>query len=282
MSEMKRTSVRIRVEPPKAGFAKALLGPDGSFQFLDANGNLLAPEFMEREAYYEAASGRKVRSRHSVKAGYVSVGGFAELSRFTTLFAIDTNTRVCGRDVVSVAAFIKFHLVPEAGKFRVVSDGKAHFYEFRNIPDPASAELLAILKIANDVRSSAASTGNDKRFAFITDHGGGGNEHAEINAGARRIYRNHRLPRRFELIYARDKGHELQNRLVKGCDRLSNEYFRLRDRGELPPKEYLPLPEDRRVSYLYRMRNDVTIENALQGGMEIAPGSVINVYEVEP
>lgn len=253
---------------------KVSLTPEGDLRFFAKDGTECVPEFMGRSLQYQRPKGPKIQTHRLLRSAHTTVAGLKELTRFESIHVIDTNTRTYGSRSLSVACFACFRLLAEGAQFRVQCEPRLNFYEFHDVR--GSAELLAVLKLANDIRGSATRRASD-RFAIVTDAHLGIHEH--LNARTHVLYGIHRLPRRFQILYASsDTGQEILNRFLKFCDAQATQYFRLYEQEQLPPRTYRFLKEDASVRYAYVLRKDLEVVNPIVSGVRVAEGSTVSLY----
>lgn len=248
--------------------------PAGDILLKDEEGAVIAPENLVREVSYDRPKGPKVQSRQRLDGNVGCVGGLRELCRYESVFCIDTNTRVIGGNHVSAACFVCCQFRLDGEKFRVECEEKVNVYEFHNVP--SSPELLAILKVARDIkRSSDFSDG--LRFAFVTDSELG--MHGDFNARRKPIYGNYCLPEGFSLLYAStDTGQEVLNRILRFCDRRAGKYLDFLEEGTVKVTSLNILEEDERIRYRYMFQEGLEIVNPLVSEMRIQPGARIALY----
>lgn len=218
----------------------------GKVELIDKDGALVNPKSSRREVFYERVKGRKIQAALHKEAGLVTLGGTTDLAEMESFFTIDTNTKVIGGKKISLSCFIRWKLIEGDGYFELVApDKQAFVYEFHNIPDNENPEMLAILKLANDIQESEKPIGGHS-VAFVTDCNL--EAHAEISAGKRTIYGQHFLPKGFSLVYAStDTGVELLNKLLKQCDKHSARQLEFISKGISNRKGFSPTREDPNV-----------------------------------
>jgi hypothetical protein len=250
--------------------------PDGSLVFLDRAGQEVLPESMERSLHYDRSKGPKYQSRLTIRDGKVSIGGVAELARFDIVVVVDTNTRHIDGEDVSAAAFIICRFVPEEGGTRLILDDKRlHIYELHGVA-PGKAEMLAILKIAGDIKRSPGAS--DKRVAFVTDSHL--DAHDAIASGLAPIYGDHLIPKNVELLYASpETGQEGLNQLIRFCDKCASDYLNKLARGLINGPSLKLVSEDPAVRYRYMQnREEVNVLNPVVRGPSIGPDTKISLY----
>jgi hypothetical protein len=248
--------------------------PAGDILLKDGEGAPILPENLLREVSYDRPKGPKVQSRQRLDGNVGCVGGLRELCSYESVFCIDTNNRMIGGIQVSAACFICCQFNLEGEKFRVECEEKVSVYEFHNVP--SNPELLAILKVARDVRRSW-EFGEGRRFAFVTDSELGA--HDEFNARSRPIYGNYCLPDDFNLLYAStDTGQEVLNRILRFCDRRAGKYLDFLEEGTVKVTSLNILEEDERIRYRYMFQEGLEIVNPLVSEMRIQPGAKVALY----
>lgn len=255
----KRVDLSLTIElPENHGAERLTVQPDGRVRIIDKRGKELTPTRVERATHYERAKGRKYQARASVDEGYATVGGLDELARLDHFIVIDTNTIEIDGTTVSVAFFIVCRLIPEDGGVRLTSiDDRGHAYEFQGIKE--NAEMLAMLKVANDTVRGRGAYGKD-RIAFVTDCDLA--NHVAISKQEREIYGEHYLPDGFTLVYASaDTGQELTNKLIRFCDAQATSYLNKVKSGGLRRAGLAPLEEDKSVSFRYTYYPGLKIVN---------------------
>jgi hypothetical protein len=262
--------------PPGQKAAKASIRPNGDLLILDEDGNEIVPESMSRTVQYSRKKGPKIQNQRHFRAQYASIGGLLELSKFDSIFVIDTNTKRIGSDMVSATCFVCCRLVPDGKSYRLECEPTVNIYEFRNVS--GSAEMLGILKVSTDVTASEGYS-PQRRFAVVTDTEL--NKHQSINSRDQPVYGAHLLPVGFELIYASsDTGQEVLNRIIRFCDKQATHYLKLFEESALPQRELRQLREDPTVLYSYVFRNDLEIVNPVVNGLKLQDGAKISLYGV--
>lgn len=214
---------------------------------MDKEGREVKPVSVQRQLHYEGETKPRVRTSLTHQGNYASIGGLSELTRFESLFAIDTNGRTIGGSNVFAAHFFRIKLVQEGNNFRIVApDQDSWTFEFHNVPSTENPEMLAILKLANDIQENEGLPHNFG-IGFFNDSDM--DSHAAISARERPIYRGHFLPPGFSLIYARDSGQELGNRLIKACHNKARSHLQQLQKSDLSKLKLRVLDEDPMVRF---------------------------------
>ncbi len=199
-------SPRMSVEfgfAPGTKAAKATITAAGELVFTNERGQPIVPEYVDRAVFYDRTNKPKIQTRRRSSSALASVRGLSELARYNALCVVDTNTRFIGGKKVSAAGVVCCRVLSKGGEFRLDCEKQFRVYEFHGVQ--GNPELLAILKIANDIKASGG--GN---VAFICDSALG--SHDAINSRSAPIFGDHLLPDGFDIIYASaDTGGELAN-----------------------------------------------------------------------
>lgn len=277
----KPVDLSIRFKLPKGHGAKhASITPDGELIIKDDDGNAIVPDTMERIVSYPRENKiPKIQSKSTASQSYLSISGLHELTKFDSVFVIDTNTKNIGNDKVSIACFACLTFKREEQSIRIVHEDKLNYYEFINIPNDINPEKLAIYKAVTDIESSIVSMRTPK-IAFITDSDI--ESHEKINLGEIPIFRDKYLPKGYELHYASaDTGSEPVHKIMKFCDREANHLFKALVSGEIKPSEYQFFNDEPTIRYRYHFRKDLEIMNPVVKGFSIPPGQKLNLYGIK-
>ena len=168
---------------------------------------------------------------------------------------------------MSAACFVRCRLVPEKDGYRLEHEPRVNFYEFHDVP--GNPELLAILKIANDVlrgRKQASS----QSIAFVSDCALGQQE--AVSERQSPVYGTHLLPSGFQIFYASsDTGWEFLNKLIAFCDKQSRFYLEEYQKNSLPATERIVLEEDPSVTYRFMSRAGLEVVNPHITGAALPP-----------
>ena len=195
---------------------------DGSFKFMDTNGNSLQPEKAKLERVYERAKGPKVLSSLPISSlAAIALDPNLALQKYDTIYALDTNTKkVHGQDV-SVTAFIigkwmqRFPNL-EFGFNRMVA------FEFHNAdchPDLLALKHLVLQMESESFRQKAG------RVAIIIDSHLG--IFPEIVSRQLPILDDCYFPEFADLVYASDAACDsIVNMLLQAADREANALLR--------------------------------------------------------
>lgn len=265
----KRVDLSFTIDLPDGHSAeKVSITPDGKVKVFDKMGAEITPAHIERGVHYERVKGKKYQTRTFAVDKHISIGGLEELAKLESLIVVDTNSAVIEDTKVSAAFFFRVKLVVEGDKFSVISlDQCGHVYEFHNIPDCENPEMLAILKIANDVLQHEIIVNNPK-IGFVTDSEMG--SHVEISTQQQTIYGKHNLPEGFGLIYASsDTGRELINWLMRFSDQESSKYLERLKQGAFKKTGLAVLKEDQSVQFRYTYYPSLSIVNPLVEALSI-------------
>ena len=250
----KRVDLTFTIDLPDGHSAeKVSITPDGKVKVFDKMGAEITPAHVERGVHYERVKGKKYQTRTFAVNNHISIGGLEELTEDTK---------------VSAAFFFRVKLVVKGDKFSVTSlDQCGHVYEFHNIPDSENPEMLAILKIANDILQHESIVNNPK-IGFVTDSEMG--SHVEISAQKQTIYGKHNMPEGFGLIYASsDTGRELINWLMRFSDQESSKYLERLKQGAFRKIGLAVLKEDKSVQFRYTSYPSLSIVNPLVEAISI-------------
>jgi hypothetical protein len=275
----KRVDLTITIDLPSDHNADRLsIGADGSIQLFDKSGKAILPEKIERAAHFERPKGPKYQSLATAQAQTTTIGGLEDLAQFDSLIAIDTNRQEIDGVTVFAAFFIVCKLIPESGGFRVKSlDGQGHLYEFHNVPEGFSSEMLAILKVAHDTKRGRG-VHRQSRIAFLNDCDMG--RHDAFSQRTEPIYGSQYLPEGFVLRYAStDTGQELSNKLVRFCDAQSKRHLARLKSGATPFRTagLARLDEDQSVCFRYFDFPGLSIVNPAITGAALTPESKCTV-----
>lgn len=274
----KKTQLSIEFSVPQGtGKVKATISPDGSITFLDETGESVAPDYMSRTVSYPRSKGPKIQLQGRTDRGGVTIGGVSELSLFDSVFVIDTNSRKIGHSRVSVACFVCLRFTSAESSTTVNAEEKINIYEFHDVP--GNPEMLAILKVANDVARSSLSNERPK-IRFVTDSELGAIE--SISSRRSPIYAAHLLPENMSLEYASsDTGQEALNRFIRFCDKQSSRYLDLLESGELEAAKLQSLDEDPTVKYRYMSQVGLEVLNPEIRGPSIGPNTTYTLYGIK-
>lgn len=191
---------------------------EGSFKFLDVNGNSLQPERTILERGYERAKGSKVLSRVPVSSvAPISLDPNLALQKYDTIFAMDTNTRQVHGQEVSIAAFILGKWMQRSPTLEFGFQRMAAL-EFHNVdchPDLLALKHL-VLQMENEQFRQKAG-----RIAIIMDSHLG--NFTKIVSRQLPILDDCYFPECADLVYASDAACDsLANMLLQAADREAN------------------------------------------------------------
>ncbi len=274
----KRVDVSIEINLPKNHQADRLSYDydRGTLKVLDKSGVPIHDLNVQRAVHYERPKGKKYQSLMQVKGNHISVTGIEEISNLDSFFVIDTNNRLINGVRVSAAFFIRLKLVADNEKYRVVPVDKCAFvYEFHDVPDKSNPEMLAILKVANDVARGERNL-KPASIGFVTDSEMG--SHKDISEHTVPIYGRSYLPKYFRLIYASaDTGQEALNQLLRICDKSSTNYLDNLEKNGLESTKLKIVLEEPSVRFRCKVFTDVTVENDLLNEITINNDSQLSV-----
>jgi hypothetical protein len=274
--QRKPRSLAIEFRLPEDGErVTARILRDGKLVFVDSGGNEVVPIDMKRTLQYERSKGPKIQTRTTTERALVSVGGLEELCKLDAIFVLDTNSRAINGTKISAAAFVccSIQHVSEGHKLKL--EDQLNVYEFHGAP--GNPELLAALKVANDVVRSKDYS-EERSYGIVTDSELGA--HDEINSRRMPLYGTHLLPAGFTLVYASDTGSEVLNKLIRFCDREASNYLRFFEKGSFPPIQLRALLEEPSVQYTYRVKGGLEVSNASLTGVRMRPGSRVDLYGI--
>lgn len=274
----KRVDVSIEINLPKNHQADRLSYDydRGTLEVLDKSGVPIHDLNVQRAVHYERPKGKKYQSLMQVKGNHISVSGIEEISNLDSFFVIDTNNRLINGVRVSAAFFIRLKLVADNEKYRVVPVDKCAFvYEFHDVPDKSNPEMLAILKVANDVARGERNL-KPASIGFVTDSEMG--SHKEISEHIVPIYGRSYLPKYFRLMYASaDTGQEALNQLLRICDKSSTNYLDNLEKNGLESTKLKIVLEEPSVRFRCKVFADVTLENDLLNEITMNNDSQLSV-----
>ena len=166
------------------------------------------------ETQYERQNGREKILSSVPDAATFDIHSHLAL-HFDTLWAVDTNTKRIGKDVISVASVIEcYPRTTSPDDLEAVYRVNGNFV-FRNCPD-GEAEKHAWHAVASKV-IPARGYREDMRIGLVTDHDL--SRHAQYNAREIPMYEGFYLPPNFTLLYATsDASANLLTWLVRRCD----------------------------------------------------------------
>jgi hypothetical protein len=154
--------------PPEHGGVDVRINADGRIQIFDRAGREVTPAEVDRRVYYSGTRKVKHQSRTRVSGVDASVDGLKAIAALDASYVVDTNTDEIQGVKVSVAFFIACKLVRVEDNFHLKSlDNCGHVYEFHDVRG-GNPEMLAILRIASDIRKHKNFPPHSK-VAFFTD-----------------------------------------------------------------------------------------------------------------
>jgi len=188
---------------------------NGNIQGFD-NGMPVEPAQVDYEIGYNRTKKKKVINKIELDSTWITVNPDEVLQKFDLVYAIDTNTKPTGNNLLSVTSIILCKLEHGADGVLDIQYGPLRALEFWNIKD--HPENVAWMKVIQFITQDAAYDPNSK-IGFIVDSDLG--NLPAYNARSMPIYSDFYLPENFELIYASaDSGKEefFLNHLIALCE----------------------------------------------------------------
>ncbi|WP_047537874.1 hypothetical protein [Methylotenera versatilis] len=195
---------------------------NGYLQLIDSKGLKAEPLRSKKVISYKGGNKEKAYLVMESENEGQSFDGLVELSRFDSFFVIDTNSPIelINGKRLSVSFLIRLKLVKVEGGFQYQKpENHGYLLVFNNIPYEERPEMLAILMMAKHISKTESSNTNSK-IGFVTDSDT--ESHRSISLRESKIYKNDYLPEGFSLIFAKDRGGNILNRLVRTCDNEAN------------------------------------------------------------
>lgn len=220
----------------------------GEVTILDQSDNLVRPTSAVRNTYYDGLSKPKFQTvLHN--DGYLTVGGLDELLSLNSFFVIDTNTNIVNGQRVSITFLMRLKLVLTKDGYQVIPvDRNVFVFEFIGVPNDKNPELLAMLKLSNDILATEQLP-KDTQIWFINDSELGNQR--DYSNQIKPIYGKHFLPKPFKIVYASsDRGTDAINQLFRIADSKAKEFLKKVQVGEFGGKEYTVLIEDPAVKFV--------------------------------
>lgn len=274
----KPIDVSIEIELPEGHHANRFTFDysSGQIQVLDEHGNPIAGLRTQRAVHYERPKGKKYQSVMQVRGNHISVSGMEEIENLDSFFVIDTNNRVIGGVRISATFFIRLKLLRVDNKYKIEAiDKRAFLYEFHGIPETSNPEMLAILKVANDVIRRERNL-KSASIGFVTDSEL--RSHKDISERTTPIYRRAYLPECFRLLYASsDTGQEVLNQLLRVCDKTSTNYLDQLEKDGLNPARLNVVFEEPSVRFRCITFTDVTVDHELLNEITLNADTKITV-----
>jgi len=167
------------------------------------------------ETGYVRTKDFKVLNKALLPPQELNVNSNRKLESFDLIFAIDTNSKAVGNEIISIACVVggKNVLMPSHTAIRYRS---VNCLEFRNIRDKAEniawQKCIELIQAAPDYKST-------KKICMIVDSDLG--NIPRYNSREAPIYGNFYLPENIQLIYAStDSGKEnIANQMIARCDK---------------------------------------------------------------
>lgn len=245
----KPVKMTISYELPN-GHSGLKFGQDefGQLKIIDKDGQEVKPLRSTRSIFYDRDTKPKYQTVLHQDNNYTTIGGLKELSKLQSFFVIDTNSELIANKRVSVSFLMRLKLVAIANEYKVLPfDKNVFIFEFFGVPDDENPEMLAILKLANDILATEPNS-HDSHIWFINDSDLA--KHQDFSTQTLPIYGSHFLPNQFRIVYASsDTGADAINQLFKIADGKAKEYLNKIKNGSFGGKHHSPLKEDARVLF---------------------------------
>lgn len=223
------------------------IDPNGEIKLFDVNDNEVKPTKSTRSVFEKKPQKNKQLTRMEMLGDSVSIGGLKELHNLDSFFVIDTSTKNINGKRVSVSFLIRVKLLKEeSGYIPINKDKYAFVFEFYGVKAENNPEMLAILKLANDVLVSE-HLDEQTKIGIVTDCDMA--NHSAISSQLISLYRDKFLPKNFVLIYAKDQGGDAVNQLLGFCDKRAKGYLKKLEQGTWGGKTFNPIQEDKDVLF---------------------------------
>jgi hypothetical protein len=191
----------------------ARIEPDGRITFIYAN-----KEAKQRRpwiaTYRERKKGEKTLVKVDTKPAELRFGEIHALQKYDFVFAIDTNSRRIGENLVSAAHVMQLRFKSE----NELEHSTLGAFVFANVSE--RQENLAWLLLCDEILRSP-SYRHTNTYGIITDSDLG--NHDEYNKRGKPIHADEFLPENFTILYASDEGNGIANQLIRQCDKKSAE-----------------------------------------------------------
>lgn len=220
---------------------------NGEIKLFDENDNEVKPAKSTRSVFEKKPQKNKRLTQMEMVGDSVSIGGLKELHDLDSFFVIDTSTKNINGQRVSVCFLIRVKLLKaESGYIPINKDKHAFVFEFYGVKAEDNPEMLAILKLANDVLGSE-HVDEKTKIGIVTDSDMA--RHSAISNQLIPVYKDNFLPKNFVLIYAKDQGGDAINQLLGFCDKRAKDYLKKLDLGIWGGKAFNPIHEDKDVLF---------------------------------
>ena len=168
--------------------------PSGKILIKKTDGSEISPYYSKRTISHDRPKGPKSKTQGRFANQIASINGLTELTKFKSIFIIDTNKRVIDGTEIAAAAFICCRISEEQNGYSFhFEENRLNIFEFKNVV--GNPELLAILKLANDVKKNAQE---DDEFIIVTDTELGA--HDKINSREFPLYKQNFLLKQVDNI----------------------------------------------------------------------------------
>ena len=206
------------------------IGKNGHIIFESAAGQEQPTASHLVTTYERLSKGPKLIHRLIVPPENLTLNPDFALTRYTWVFAVDTNKPEASLPNVVFTGIAQAKVVPQADVSLELSTYRDTVVELHNLASSAERFGWAF------VCKSSVDLPDDSFVAVIVDSDLG--DIPSINRREKPIINNYYLPDHFELLYATDKGKYIANQLLKLCHRNSCEVARhvvLTPESSLPP-----------------------------------------------
>ena len=226
---------------------RARIDSNGEIKLFDVNDNEVKPIKSTRSVFEKKPQKNKQLTRVEMVGDTVSIGGLKELHNLDSFFVMDTSTKNINGQRVSVCFLMRVKLLKaNSGYIPTNKDKDAFVFEFYGVKAEYNPEMLAILKLANDVQGSEHIEAKTK-IGIVTDCDMA--SHSAISNQLIPLYKDKFLPKNFVLIYAKDQGGDAINQLLGFCDKRAKDYLKKLELGIWGGKTFNPIQEDKDVLF---------------------------------
>jgi len=203
--------VGVQAETPQT-LESVQIGPDGKVKFNYADKDA-KPIRAWVGTHRKREKGEKTLARVDTNPDQLEIGEIAALRNFDFVFAIDTNNRQVGDNLVSAAHVMQLRFKSE----NEVQEATLGVLVFANVSE--KQENLAWVLLRNEILRSPNHCQTNS-YGIITDSDLG--NHEAYNNRTKPIFADEQLPERFTIVYASDQGNGIANQLIRQCDRNSS------------------------------------------------------------
>jgi hypothetical protein len=189
----------------------ARIEPDGRIVFLYENKEA-KPKRAWVATHRERKKGEKTLVKVDTNPDELRIGEINALRKYDFIFAIDTNNRQVGDNLVSAAHVMQLRFKKEDE----LEQSTLGVFVFANVSE--KQENLAWLLLRDEILRSPSHS-HMNTYGIITDSDLG--NHDEYNKHMKPIYADAFLPENFTLLYASEEGNGIANLLIRQCDKNS-------------------------------------------------------------